>query len=133
MARGVGRPPRPRSIDPELLEATRRALLQLGKDLRIPTGRYPDPLTGRARARARPLDLAVLAVQAQEALEVLAAQEVAFAREYDEVTWQQVGDVFGISTQSAHHRFAAKAARAHPSSGAGTSPPSSEDWSGSSS
>jgi hypothetical protein len=109
MARRVGRPPRPRSIDPELLDATRRALLQLGKDLGLPRGRYVDPSTGRSRTRPEPLALAVLALQAQEALEVLAAREVALAREQDEMTWEQVGDAFEVSTQSAHHRFAKKA------------------------
>jgi hypothetical protein len=51
----------------------------------------------------------VLALQAQEALEVLAAREVALARDQDELTWERVGEAFGISTQSAHHRFARKA------------------------
>jgi len=108
MARSVGRPPRPQSIDPELLDATRRALLQLGKDLGLPRGRYVDPSTGRSRSQPEPLALAVLALQAQEALEVLAAREVALARDQDEMTWEQVGDGFGISAQSAHHRFAKK-------------------------
>ena len=109
MARRVGRPPRPKSIDPELLDATRRALVQLGKALDLPRGRYPEPSTGRLRSRPEPLALAVLALQAQEALEVLAAREVALARDQDELTWEQVGEAFGISTQSAHHRFARKA------------------------
>ena len=109
MARGVGRPPRPRSIDPELLEATHRALLRLGKDLDLPTGRYVDPTTGRSRGRPKPIALAVLALEAQEALEVLAASEVALARDQDGLTWEQVGGEFGISSQSAHHRFAKKA------------------------
>jgi hypothetical protein len=39
---------------------------------------------------------------------VLAARKVAFARDRDEATWEQVGNTFGISTQSAHHRFAKK-------------------------
>jgi len=106
MARSVGRPPRPETIDPELLAAANRALTQLGKDLNVPAGRYRDPATGRLRHRPQPLDLAVLAIQAQEALEVLAASEVAAARESDGLTWEQVGEAFGISTQSAHHRFA---------------------------
>ena len=118
MSRGVGRPPRPRSIEPRLLESTHRLLLQLGKELALPTGRYLEAGADRARSRPRPLDLAVLAIQAQEALEVLAAREVALARDHDGLTWEQVGDAFGISTQSAHHRFATKAARAQPSSGA---------------
>jgi hypothetical protein len=108
MALGVGRPPRPQSIDPEFLDATRRALLQLGKDLGLPTGRYVDPASSQSPSRPKPLALAVLALEAQEALEVLAAREVAFARDREEATWEQVGNAFGISTQSAHHRFARK-------------------------
>ena len=106
MVRSVGRPPRPTSIEPELLDATHRALLQLGKDLGLATGRYIDSATGRARRRPKPLALAVLALQAQEALEVLASQEVGLARAQEDLTWAQVGEAFGISTQSAHHRFA---------------------------
>ena len=83
--------------------------MQLGKDLDLPRGRYPEPSTGRLRSRPEPLALAVLALQAQEALEVLAAREVALARDQDELTWEQVGRAFGISTQSAHHRFVNKA------------------------
>ena len=30
------------------------------------------------------------------------------ARDQEGLTWEQVGDAFGISTQSAHHRFARK-------------------------
>ncbi len=108
MARSVGRPPRPTSIDPDLLEATSRALFQLGRDLAVPVGRYPDDETGKARTRPKPLALAVVALQAQEALEVVAAREVRFARNHDGLTWDQVGEAFGISAQSAHHRFATK-------------------------
>jgi hypothetical protein len=91
--------------------------LQLGKDLGLPSDQYVDSGSERPRRRPRPLDLAVLAVEAQEALEVLAAREVALARDQDGLTWEQVGDAFGISTQSAHHRFATKAARTQPTSG----------------
>ena len=112
MARSAGRPARPRSIDPSLLDATSRALSQLGKYLGIATELRRDPGSQRARRRPRPLELAKLAIDAQEALEVLAAREVALAREQDGLTWEQVGQAFGISTQAAHHRFATKAARA---------------------
>lgn len=108
MPRTVGRPPRPTRIDPGLLDASQRALLALGKDVGVPTGRYPDPATRRARSRPKPLALAKLAIEAQEALEVLAAREVALAREHDGLTWEQVGAAFDISAQSAHHRFANK-------------------------
>jgi hypothetical protein len=116
MSRGAGRPARPETIDPELLEATRKALTQLGRDLAVPKGRYTDPMTGRQRTRPKPLELAVLAIQAQEALEVLAAQEVAFARDHDGTTWEQVGHAFDITMQAAHHRFVDKAKRTQPSS-----------------
>lgn len=108
MAKPVGRPARPTSIDPDLLAATRAALLAVAKDLRLPVDRYPDPMTGKTQRRVKPLELAKLAIDAQEALEVLASQEVASARELEGSTWEQVGEVFGITTQSAHHRFARK-------------------------
>ena len=108
MSHGVGRPPRPRTIEPELLEAAQRALLQLGKDLDVPKDRYIDPVIGRARTRPKPLPLAALAIAAPEAFEVLAAREVMLAREHDGMTWEQVGHAFDISPQSAHHRFTTK-------------------------
>ncbi len=108
MARPVGRPARPATIDPELLTATHAALVAIAKELRLPVDRYPDPLTGKTQRRVKPLALAKLAIAAQEALEVLAAKEVAAARDLEGSTWEQVGVVFGISTQSAHHRFARK-------------------------
>lgn len=108
MARPVGRPARPTTIDPNLLAAAHEALLAIAKDLHLPADRYPDPTTGRPRRRVKPLALAKLAIEAQEALEVFAAQEVAAARELEGSTWEQVGEVFGISTQSAHHRFVRK-------------------------
>ena len=108
MARSVGRPARPTTIDPDLLAAAHAALIAVAKKLRLPTDRYPDPVTGRPRLRVKPLALAKLAIETQEALEVLAAQEVAAARALEGSTWEQVGEAFGISTQSAHHRFANK-------------------------
>jgi hypothetical protein len=89
MAPGPGRPARPAHIEPRLLHATEQALLQLGAELGLPTGRYPDPHTGRPRTRPRPLDLAVTAIKAQEALEVLARRQVALARQHDQLTWAQ--------------------------------------------
>jgi hypothetical protein len=108
MPRPVGRPARPTTIDPDLLAATHAALLAVAKELRLPVDRYPGPQTGESQRRVEPLALAKLAIDAQEALEVLAAREVAASRELEGSTWEQVGQVFGISTQSAHHRFARK-------------------------
>ncbi len=90
------------------MTATHAALLTMARELGLPVDRYPDPITGRQRRRIKPLELARLAIDAQEALEVLAAQEVAAARDLEGATWAQVGEAFGISTQSAHHRFANK-------------------------
>ena len=82
-------------------------MTQIGKALALPTDRYPVPgEPDRLQRQPKPLDLAVAAIQAQEALEVLAGRQVALAREHDQVTWEQVGAAFDITAQSAHHRFA---------------------------
>lgn len=106
MARKPGRPARPNHIEPQLLEATENALLKLARDLNLLTGRHSDHRTDGSPTRPRPLELAVLAIKAQEALEVVARRQVALARQNDGLTWQEVGDAFDITMQSAHHRFA---------------------------
>lgn len=108
MAARLGRPPKPTAIDDGLMAAVRKALLQVARDAHIPTARYPNTADdGQTRQRYEPraLDLAVLAVAAEAALEVLAVEQVAKARLHDEVTWEQIGDAFGTSAQSAHVRF----------------------------
>src|SRR4051812_15450936 len=100
MARGPGRPPKPTVIDGELMTAVRKALLQVVRDMQVPTDRYPAPTTedpSRKRTEPRALDLAVLPVQAEAALELIAAEQVSKARAYDDVTWEQIGDAFGTS------------------------------------
>lgn len=108
MAPGRGRPPKPTAIDGELMAAVRKALLQVARDMNVPTRRYPSAsgdASSRTRAEPRALDLAVLAVQAEAALEIIAAELVAKAREHEELTWEQVGEAFSTSAQSAHVRF----------------------------
>ncbi len=108
MASGPGRPPKPTAIDGELMAAVRKALLQVAREMSVPTRRYPAASVeapSRTRTEPRALDLAVLAVQAEAALEIIAAEQVAKAREHDELTWEQVGEAFGTSAQSAHVRF----------------------------
>lgn len=108
MPKRPGRPPKPTTIDGDLLEAVRRALQRLAKERAVPTARYPvtsDP--HRAITQPQALDLAVLAVQAEAALEILAAELVAKARQHDDATWEHIGDAFGTSAQSAHVRFRA--------------------------
>ena len=86
--------------------AVRRALLDLGRDLGLPRGRYPDPSDPkRITLQAEPLELAVLAIKVRDALELIAAEHVDRTRALDGLTWEQVGERFGTSMQSAHSRF----------------------------
>lgn len=108
MPRGPGRPPKPTSIDDDLMAAVRKALLQVARDLHIPTEQYvhaADGANGPKQAEPRALDLAVLAVKAESALELLAAEQINKTRTHHDSTWEQIGDAFGTSAQSAHVRF----------------------------
>jgi hypothetical protein len=108
MARGPGRPAKRTDFDEATLTAARRVLLEVARQLRLPQTTYAGP-TRRAprRTAAQPkhLDLAVLAIELSQAMEWIAGEHVALARELDGATWEDVGEVFGISMQSAHHRF----------------------------
>ena len=105
MAERAGRPPNRREFDDATLRAARDALDGAAKALGLPRGRYPDAISGQTQTKARPLDAAVLAITLSEALEVVAAEQVELARTLDDVTWEQVGEAFDISMQSAHSRF----------------------------
>ena len=106
MARRPGRPPNPAKIDKATMVAVRGALLDLGRELGLPRGRYPDPSNPkRTTLQPDPLELAALAIEARDALELIAAEHIARARELDGLTWEQVGERFGTSMQSAHSRF----------------------------
>ena len=88
------------------MRVVRSALVDMARELGLPRGRFPDPdEPGRLRTQPDPLELAVLALQARDALELLAAENVNRARELNGVTWEQVGERFDISMQSAHSRF----------------------------
>ena len=88
------------------MAAVRRGLLQVAGDLRLPRGRYPDAADpSRDAVQPQPLELAALAIEASQALELIAAEQVERARELDGVTWEQVGLRFGTTMQSAHARF----------------------------
>jgi hypothetical protein len=108
MARGPGRPAKPTIFDEATLKSARRALLDAAGELRLPRVRYPAS-TRREPERTveapRHLNLAVLALELSHVMERLAGEHVALARELDQVTWEDVGAAFGISMQSAHHRF----------------------------
>ena len=106
MALRPGRPPNPTEIDDATMVAVRHALLVLARDLNVPRGRYPDLSNPRRRTlQPEPLELAALAIDARDALELIAAEHVGRARELDGLTWEEVGERFGTSMQSAHSRF----------------------------
>ncbi len=106
MAQGRGRPPKPTAIDGELMAAVRKALLQVARDMNVPVERYPVPDSPkRTRSEPRALDLAVLAVEVEAALELIAVEQVAKAREHHGLTWEQIGQAFETSAQSSHVRF----------------------------
>jgi hypothetical protein len=88
------------------MAAVRRALLDVARELGVPRRRYPDPADPRhSTTQPVPLELAVLALTARDALDLIAAEHVERARELDGVTWEQIGERFGTSMQSAHSRF----------------------------
>ena len=106
MRRKAGRPPNPTKIDKATMVAVRGALLDLAHELKVSRGRYPDPTNpARKTMQPLPLELAALALDARDALELIAAEHVERARELDGLTWEQVGQRFDISMQSAHSRF----------------------------
>src|SRR4051812_31395800 len=108
MASGAGRPPKQTEFDKTTLTAARTALLDAARDLRLPVVRYPAPTRrepDRTVLQARHLDLAVLALELSQAIAWVAGEHVAQAREVDGATGEDVGEAFGITSQSAHHRF----------------------------
>ena len=108
MPRQPGRPPKPTEFDETTLRAARRALLEIAREVRLtrvrqaaPTRREPQ----RTVLQPQPLDLAALALEVGQAMELIAGEHVAQARERDGATWEQVGETLGVSMQSAHARF----------------------------
>lgn len=81
------------------MDAAEAALATAARRLSSSTSRARRPRTDSRLAEA------VLAIRLAEALELLAGQEVARAREHDGLTWADVGAAFGTSAQSAHTRF----------------------------
>jgi hypothetical protein len=51
------------------------------------------------------LDIAVTAMKIVEVADRIARAEIMAAREFDGLTWADVGKAFGVSTQTAHERF----------------------------
>jgi hypothetical protein len=112
MRRASGRPPKLTEFDDATVRAARRGLHEIARELHLPRARQAAP-TARDRNRTvlqpRPLDLAVLALELSQVMEVLAAECVERARELDGATWEDVGAALGVTMQSAHARFGARA------------------------
>jgi hypothetical protein len=106
MARRPGHPVKVTKMDHRTMRVANRVLSEAAQEFRLPAGLYP-PASGSRRltAQPQPLALAVLAIQLGRALELLAAEHVERARKLDGVTWEQVGEAFGVSMQSAHARY----------------------------
>lgn len=106
MARGPGHPRKVTKIDSRTMRVARQALLDIADELRLPRGSYPESKrSSRSMSQPRPLDVAVLAIKVGQALELIAEEQVERARDLDGVTWEQVGEAFDVSMQSAHARF----------------------------
>ena len=108
MAGEAGRPPKQTKFDKSTLTAARTALLDAARELQLPLVRYPTPTRrepGRTVLQPRHLDLAVLAIELSQAIAWVAGEHVAGAREHDGATWEDVGEAFRMTSQSAHHRF----------------------------
>lgn len=114
MARASGRPPKLTEFDETTLRAVRRALLEIARELRLPRVRHAAPTTrdrGRTVLQPPHLDLAVLALELAQVMEVVAAEHVMSARELGGATWEDIGAALGVTMQSAHARFRDASAR----------------------
>ena len=111
MPRRPGRPPKQTEFDEPTLRAARRALLEIAREVRLPRVQYPASTRREPQRRVlqpRHLDLAALALEIGQAMERIAGEHVEQARELDRATWERVGEVLGVSMQSAHARFRAR-------------------------
>ena len=94
-----GRPRRPSTPDKAADTIVRNALDELAASVRA-----------QARQRHHTLEsdhllLAVSATRIAAAADRMARAHVTLARDTDGVTWDQIGDAFGTTRQSAHERF----------------------------
>ena len=93
-----GRPPRTSIPDKDADALVQRIVDDLAS-------RRRSPLHGDAPTNSRHLVLAVAAARVAAAADRLAHTHVALAREKEGATWEQVGEAFGTTRQSAHERF----------------------------
>ena len=93
-----GRPPRTSTPDKHADALVRRIVDELAS-------RRRSPLHWDGPMNSRHLVLAVAAARVAASADRLARTHVAHARDTEGVTWEQVGEAFGTTRQSAHERF----------------------------
>ena len=99
-----GRPTRTSTPDKDADALVRKVVEELAFRMRRGTRQ-----SGNATTNSHHLLLAVTAARIASAAERLARTHVALARDKDGMTWEQVGDAFGTTRQSAHERFRLRA------------------------
>jgi hypothetical protein len=98
-----GRPPRTTTSDKAAEALVRKAVNQLAFTARPRASRgHSNPSTTSAH-----LLLATAAARIAAAADRIARAHVTLARQTEGVTWEQVGEAFGTTRQSAHERFGA--------------------------
>ena len=95
-----GRPPRTSTPDKDADALVRNLIDELAVRMRRGTRHG-----GKATTNSGHLALAVTAARVAAAADRLARTHVALARDQEGVTWEQVGEAFGTTRQSAHERF----------------------------
>lgn len=93
-----GRPPRTSTPDKDADTLVKRVVDELAS-------RRRGPVHGDGPTSSGHLVLAVAAARVAAAADRLARTHVALARDKEGVTWDQVGEAFGTTRQSAHERF----------------------------
>ena len=93
-----GRPPRTSTPDKDADALVRRIVGEL-------SSRRRSPLHRDGPTSSRHLVLAVAAARVAAAADRLARTHVGLARDKEGMTWEQVGEAFGTTRQSAHERF----------------------------
>jgi len=95
-----GRPPRTSTPDKDADALVHKLIDELTFRMRRGTRRTGSPTTD-----SHHLALAVTAARIAAAADRLAHTHVTLARHKEGVTWEQVGEAFGTTRQSAHERF----------------------------
>lgn len=95
-----GRPPRTSTPDKDVDALVRKLIDEFAFRVRRGTRQRETATT-----TSRHLALAVTAARVAAAADRLARTHVALARDKEGMTWEQVGEAFGTTRQSAHERF----------------------------